>query len=534
MRDKLTQGLQIQNRTGTIKSPGPLWPRLPSVIAILSAAIVVAALFVAYRLVDPLPPRHLAIAAAMAGSGYDSFARQYARILARHGVELEIRNSAGAVEDLDLLRKPASGVQAALTTFGVTQPADADILYSLGGIFDAAIFIFYRSAEPITVFAQLRGKRVSIGMPGTALRSLMLQVLKATDALDASTHLLDLDNADAIDALIAGRIDVAIVPQLDSSPLQRTLGAPGIRLMNVAQAEAIAKTVPGLKHVVLWRGLIDLSRDIPNSDVDLLASRNRLLVRQDLHPALQYLLLEAMREVHWPAGTFNRLGEFPAEQPNDLPLSPTAEAFYRSGPIFWQRYASFWLTSLLNRIVFFVIPVVAAMIPVIGFALPFYRWLHVRRIDQLHRALGKLERELAQSADKSRLAEYQTRTAEIETAVRLLKVARPFEADLHRLGIHLRMVQEDVRRMGAANWRSDQPLAWLRDTLLEAARFNRQICDGLRSCATPQVRLSPRFRMVVRLSLYSGPLDQTVLRRFVCEGLVGGEAFAVGASLIKA
>jgi hypothetical protein len=48
---------------------------------------------------------------------------------------------------------------------------------------------------------------------------------------------------------------------------------------------------------------------------------------------LQYLLLEAMREVHSPPGPFNRLGEFPAEQPNDLPLSATAEAFYRSGPL---------------------------------------------------------------------------------------------------------------------------------------------------------------------------------------------------------
>jgi uncharacterized protein len=426
-----------------------MWPRLPLLIVIPSAAIVLAVLYVTYRLVDPLPPRHLAIAAGMAGSGYDNFARQYARILARHGVELEIRNTAGAVEDLDLLREPASGVQAALTTFGITQPADADTLYSLGGIFDAAIFIFYRNAEPITLFAQFRGKRLSIGMPGTALRSLMLEVLKATDALDSSTHLLDLDYTQAIDALIAGEIDVAIFPQLDGSPLQRALGAPGIRIMSVVQAEAIAKMVPGLKHVVLWRGLISLSRDIPNSDVDLLASRNRLLVRKDLHPALQYLLLEAMREVHWPAGPFNRLGEFPAEQPNDLPLSPTAEAFYRSGSTFWQRYTSFWLTSLLSRIVFFVIPVVAAMIPVIGFALPFYRWLRIRRIDQLHRALGNLERELAQSADGSRFVEYQTRIAEIDSAVRLLKVARPFEADLHRLRIHLRMVEEDINRLRA-------------------------------------------------------------------------------------
>src|SRR6516165_3990355 len=428
-----------------------MWPRLPSVIVIPLAAIVLAVLYVTYRFIDPLPPRHLAIAAGMAGSGYDNFARQYARILARDGVELEVRNAAGAVEDLNLLRDGASGVQAALTALGFTRTDDEDILYSLGGVFDAPIFIFYRNAEPITQFAQFRGKRLSIGTPGTALRALIFQVLTATD-VDASTQLLDLDSAEAIDALIAGEIDVAMfASQLDTSFLQRALGAPGLRLMNVVQAEAIAKTVPGLKHLILSRGLISLTRDIPNSDVALLASRNSLLVRKDLHPALQYLLLEAMREVHWAPGPFTRLGEFPAEQPNDLPLSPTAEAFYRSGPSFWQRYTSFWLTSLLNRIVFFVIPVVAALVPVIGFAPRFYRWLYVHRINQLHRALGNLERELAHSADRSRLGEYQARLAEIESAVRTFKVARPFEIDLHRLRIHLRMVQEDISRMAAVN-----------------------------------------------------------------------------------
>jgi hypothetical protein len=415
---------------------------------IISAAIVVAVLYIAYRWIDPLPPRHFAIAAGATGSGYEDFARHYARILARDGVTLTIRNAVGAVEDLELLRDPGSGVQAALTAFGVSQPHDPDILYSLGGTFDAAIFICYRDAQPITQFAQFRGKRVSIGSPGTALRAMMLQVLKATGALDPSISLLDLDSAQAVDGLIAGEIDIAVFPQERGwSLLQRSLSGPGVRLMNVAQAEAIAKAVPGLKHVVLWRGLVDLPHDVPSSDIDLLASRNRLLVRKDLHPALQYLLLEAMREVHWPAGPFNRLGEFPAEQPNDLPLSPTAEVFYRSGPTFWQRYTSFWLTSLLSRIVFFVIPLIAAMIPVIGFARPLYRWLQLRRIDQLHRALGTVERELAQNASKSRFAEYQMRIVEIESTVRTLKVARTFEVDLHRLRIHLRMVQEDLRRL---------------------------------------------------------------------------------------
>src|SRR3974377_716292 len=99
-----------------------MWPRSPLIIVILSTAIVLADLYLPYFLAEPPPPRHLAIAAGMAGSGYDNFARQYARILARYGVELEIRNSAGAVENLALFRTPAYGVQAALTTFGITVP----------------------------------------------------------------------------------------------------------------------------------------------------------------------------------------------------------------------------------------------------------------------------------------------------------------------------------------------------------------------------------------------------------------------------
>jgi hypothetical protein len=173
-------------------------------------------------------------------------------------------------------------------------------------------------------------------------------------------------------------------------------------------------------------------------------------VRKDLHPALQYLLLEAMREVHSAPGPFNDLGEFPAEQPHDLPLSPTAAAFYRLGPTFWQRYTTFWLSSLLARVIFFVIPIAVSLLPVIAFAPRIYRWLYVRPINRLHHALANLERQLVYSTEMPHIDEYQARLAEIESAVRSLKVARPFEVDLQRLRIHLRMVQEDVDRMAAA------------------------------------------------------------------------------------
>ena len=140
-----------------------LWRPLLSIAALIG--IVLAALYGAYRFIDPLPPRHFAMAAGTTGSPYDNFARQYARILARHGVQLDVRNTASAVENLDLLRDGTSGIQAALTTFGFTRSPDAEVLYSLGGVYDAVIFIFYRGPEPITQFSKFRGKRLAIGPP---------------------------------------------------------------------------------------------------------------------------------------------------------------------------------------------------------------------------------------------------------------------------------------------------------------------------------------------------------------------------------
>src|SRR5262249_22704688 len=164
-----------------------------------------------------------------------------------------------------------------------------------------------------TLLQQLRGKRIAIGGTGTSTGRLLPQVLATADVADAPTRVIEMDYERAIDALIAGEIDAAIFPgQLNGDLVRRALAAPGVRLMNVVQAAAIAKTVPGIKHLVLARGLIDLARDIPDTDVNLIAAGNSLLVRKDLHPALQYLLLEAIREVHSPVGPFQRLGEFPA------------------------------------------------------------------------------------------------------------------------------------------------------------------------------------------------------------------------------
>jgi TRAP-type uncharacterized transport system substrate-binding protein len=427
-----------------------VWKSAATLVTLVAIAAL-AGVYGLYRWIDPFPPHQFAIAAGIAGTSYDDIARRYSSVLARNGVDLVIRNYAGAAEHFAALRDRSSGVQAAITAYGFTVPEDANLLYSLGGISLSPVFIFHRGHEPIVRFGDMRGKRLSIGTPTTSLRTLLLEALRAADALDTGTQLVDLEYEASIDALIAGTIDIAAVPiDIDDPLLQRALAAPGVRLMNVAQAEAIAKEIPGLRHVVLWRGMIDLKRDQPDTDISMLAIRNRVLVRQDLHPALQYLLLEAMREVHRPAGPFNGVGDFPSEQPIDLALSPTAQAFYRTGTTLWQRYLTFWLSSLLDRVMFFVLPILVTLIPLISIAPRVYRWMRLRQVNRMHRHLGDIERQLEESAALQARASARQRLSTIESGIRSISVPRAFEPDLQRLRIHLRMVQERLLGTGTA------------------------------------------------------------------------------------
>ena len=95
---------------------------------------------------------------------------------------------------------------------------------------------------------------------------------------------------------------------------------------------------PFLNKLVLPAGVIDLVANRPPADVTLLAPKASLVVRADLHPALQHLLLNAALQIHAQPGIFQKAGQFPAAESIDIPLSDEAQRFYKSGRPFFQEY----------------------------------------------------------------------------------------------------------------------------------------------------------------------------------------------------
>src|SRR4029077_16923631 len=177
------------------------------------------------------------------------------------------------------------------------------------------------------------------------------------DFATGELHLLDRETA--VDSMLAGTIDIAgIVAPWDSPNVQRPLRAPYVHLAGFERAEARVALHPELTRLTLPEGVVDLARNVPDHDVPLVASKMSLAARRSLHPALQYLLLEALSEVHGGPGVFERAGQFPAAEGGDLPLSKATVSYHKSGEPFLQRHLPFWVAAVVTQVALLLIPIV--------------------------------------------------------------------------------------------------------------------------------------------------------------------------------
>ena len=138
----------------------------------------------------PAPPSKVVMATGFKGTTFEYFAKQYREIFARSNIELELRESPGAVENVNLLQDPKSGIQIALVLGGVSNGKHAPGLLSLGTVYNNPFWLFYSSNEPIERLSQLKGKRVAVGPVGSATRAQAEQILGKAGVNSESATLL--------------------------------------------------------------------------------------------------------------------------------------------------------------------------------------------------------------------------------------------------------------------------------------------------------------------------------------------------------
>ncbi|MDZ7651433.1 MAG: TAXI family TRAP transporter solute-binding subunit [Burkholderiaceae bacterium] len=424
-------------------------------------------LWIAFKVLQPTPPKKVVLATGPEQGAYAEFGKRYAEELKRFGIDVELRTTAGAAENLKLLRDQSSGVDIAFMQGGasealyrIDEEGIGPPLVSLGNLFYEPVWVFYRDDAARRVLGarakgtpvlrsltELRGMRLNIGAEGSGAANLMNKLLHANRVEPADLTLSYLPPTPAVVALLGGEIDALAFVSAPEAPLVRMLVAtPGIHLVNLSQAQAYARRFTFLSAVDLPRGVVDLAADVPPDTINLVAATSTLVARESLHPALVQLFVQAARRIHGETSWFGPTGQFPNADVTEYPLAKEADRFFRSGPPLLQRHLPFWLANLVDRMWVVLLSIIAVLIPLSRVVPPLYEFRIRSRVFRWYRRLREIEEAGGAGAVPS--AELLRELEALDARVERLSVPLSHADELYALRSHIVLVRR--RLLGRA------------------------------------------------------------------------------------
>ena len=436
------------------KNPSPLNHQVRPLLSrralkfFLAGGLLAFALIVwLVSLLHPLPPRRITLATGPDGSSYAYYGKRYKILLAKEGIEVDLKPTAGGLENLQLLRDPHSGVEAGFVEGGVASDADSPALLSLGTLGYEPVWLFTHLPVTDRALFSLRGKRVAVGPDGSDSRALVEELLKRSNLNLGFYQAQPLEPEQAAAQLLQGKLDAGLFMLNWGNPIIRQLvAAPGVYLANFSRADAYVALFPALYKKSFPAGVGDLEHNRPARDTTLLATKTSLIVRGNLHPALQYLLLEAASQIHSHASVFQTASEFPAPESLEIELSTDARHFYKSGRPFLQRFMPFWLAALVEQLVVLIIPVLGIMYPAGKGLAALYGWGMQRKIYLIYGELYWLETEIGKLGNRPPTKEIMERMGHLEERANRVRVSSNYIPMLYTLKENLAYVRSRIDR----------------------------------------------------------------------------------------
>jgi len=421
-------------------------------IAVPSFALVVGSFWLTLQFIEPLPPRRIVLAAGPEDSALYALAQRYRAILTRSGISVEVRATRGPGENVGLLAGGAPSVDAAFLVAGTVPRGAAAHIENISNLSYAPLWGLKRVSSNVNSIAELRGKRIAIGAPGSGIGAALAPLLAANGITPDNTTLLRLPADDSLRALAKGEVDVVFHGEgLRNREFQQVLHDPDVQLIDFPRADAYTRRFAHLVRLDLPEGTLDLARNIPEHDLRLIGSTLMIAARAGLHPTVVELLADAARDSEGVGGVFEKRGEFPnMTQVDDVPVSEHAVRYVREGPSLLRRYLPLWLAGLLQRAFTLAIPLVAVVLPLMRVLPAAIRFVNRRSIFRGYADLRHVERSLQVRAPTAPVDDLLEELDRIEAMVAGARKSVLRASELYTLRVHLRLVREEVLERGMA------------------------------------------------------------------------------------
>lgn len=384
-----------------------------------------------------LPPAEVVIGAGSPQDGYSMLAQRYAEQLERIGMRAEVVYSDTQKGSLERLTRTGDAASIGFA-HGIYANADTRV-QALAVVGQEPVWVFSTTGGPSSL-AQARGLRVAAGPASSSTFIAARLMLAHAGVRPSDVQFSDATGVAAANALADGKADLVFqAAGDDSQAVQLLTRSSGIQLLGAEHAGALAAQNPRLQPLLLPQGAIELRGDIPPKDLTLMSLQTHLLVRPEVHPALQRALLDAAVEIHEIPNFLQRHGQFPSFRGSDFALSPAARA-YSLGARPWMETLLPYRTAQYAELVFYaIVPILAVALLMLAWIPKLFDWRISSALNHFYGDLKFLESDMDEVAADNPLAlrRLLERLDNIERQVVALDLPDEFSERWYTLREHL-------------------------------------------------------------------------------------------------
>lgn len=393
-----------------------------------------------------LPPTKVVIAGGTAQSSFARLAQRYANKLESVGINVDIVYAGRANHGI---QHPQSGDTASIG-FGHGIDATSTTGWQALAVIDSEPVWIFSSVNRPGAVRQLAGTRVAAGSTHSPSFSAFQLLLEHSGVRQADIRFQTETGAAAAQALATGAVDVVVAVAGDDVQLVETLSRQSsLQVLEIEQAGLLASRHKALQPLLLPEGALELGSNLPPRDVTMASLQTHLLVRPDVHPALQRALLNAAVELHEEPAFLQRHGQFPTYSSSDFPLSSTAKKFSQGNVPLLETLLPYRKAQWAALLLFAVLPIVALTILILAW-IP--RWFDWKVNSALHHFYGDLkflesEMENVAATNPMGLRMLIERLDAIEQRVVTMDLPNEFSDRWYTLREHLAAAQERMFRL---------------------------------------------------------------------------------------
>ena len=407
-------------------------------------APVLVVLLVIVLISSLTPPESIRLATGSMDGGYWQIGLKYKSKLARDGITVEMVETAGSVENIQLLMD--GEVDVALVQGGLALPKGHG-LESLGAVFPEPMLIFrHISAQVGSYPGEWKGLRVAAGKEGSGARAAAMALIEAAGLQDAGIILLEVGGSDAIAALRSGEADAALfVSPLDAPYLRDAITDRQLELVDMALVDALSFKFSSAHSAVVPAGSTTLAPPRPTHDVKILTLTASLIATSDLHPAVIDRLVHTANKLHRDRTILQEPLEYPNTNSPPAPINDVAWHMITSGPSVLHDIFPYWIAAQFGRVLLFLIPLFF-LAPLLRLIPSSYVWFQNRRVWRHYQRITTLEQEVRNAANLQEIESVAKELDEVTATLASLKVPLAYRQKAYDARMHIDLIRQEIER----------------------------------------------------------------------------------------